>query len=291
MKVGPLGFEPRTASAPENIEATGEVLIAFRKWLGDSGYSRETQKEYPRRLRRLVSLTGGGVNEIKEFLKKLREKGYFSTYSNFLKVVAAYCRFRNKPNPLADFKFIHNYKPKHIIETEELRRFYNAIKTTKMRAFFLILASSGLRKGEVLSLTFDDIDFKNRMITPKCHTGRTKRSWVSFYNLEAQRALEEWLEERAKDGRSQKTNKIFPWDLSDFKREWAEAKKISGVNLRPKDLRDWFAQELGEKGVPDRYIDALQGRVPQSILARHYSDFSPRRLKMIYEQANLKILT
>jgi hypothetical protein len=33
------------------------------------------------------------------------------------------------------------------------------------------------------------------------------------------------------------------------------------------------------------------GRVPNSVLARHYTDFSPERLKEIYDQAGLKILS
>jgi len=31
---------------------------------------------------------------------------------------------------------------------------------------------------------------------------------------------------------------------------------------------------MGNKGVSDRYVDALQGRTPKSILARHYTDFT-----------------
>jgi intergrase/recombinase len=42
---------------------------------------------------------------------------------------------------------------------------------------------------------------------------------------------------------------------------------------------------MGRLGVPDRYVDAFCGRVPQSVLARHYTDFSPERLKEIYDQA------
>ncbi|NJD77357.1 MAG: hypothetical protein FIB08_09725 [Candidatus Methanoperedens sp.] len=38
----------------------------------------------------------------------------------------------------------------------------------------------------------------------------------------------------------------------------------------------------------DRYVDAFCGRVPQSVLARHYSDFSPEVLKEIYDKANLR---
>jgi len=56
-------------------------------------------------------------------------------------------------------------------------------------------------------------------------------------------------------------------------------------------LRSVFAREISKAGVQDRYIDAFCGRVPQSVLARHYSDFSPETLKEIYEKAGIKILS
>jgi hypothetical protein len=46
---------------------------------------------------------------------------------------------------------------------------------------------------------------------------------------------------------------------------------------------------LGRLNVLDRYVDAFCGRVPQSVLARHYTDFSPERLKEIYDQARLRV--
>jgi intergrase/recombinase len=47
---------------------------------------------------------------------------------------------------------------------------------------------------------------------------------------------------------------------------------------------------MGRLGVPDRYVDAFCGRAPISVLARHYTDFSPEKLKGVYEKANLTIL-
>lgn len=47
---------------------------------------------------------------------------------------------------------------------------------------------------------------------------------------------------------------------------------------------------MGRLGVQDRYVDAFCGRTPKSVLARHYSDYSPERLKEIYVKANLRIL-
>ena len=50
-------------------------------------------------------------------------------------------------------------------------------------------------------------------------------------------------------------------------------------------------KEMGQLGVPDRFIDAFCGRSPKSVLARHYSDYSPERLKLIYDKAKLKVLS
>ena len=56
------------------------------------------------------------------------------------------------------------------------------------------------------------------------------------------------------------------------------------------EYQSWFCNEMGRLGVPDRYVDAFCGRVPQSVLARHYTDYSPERLKEIYDRAGLRVL-
>jgi hypothetical protein len=43
-------------------------------------------------------------------------------------------------------------------------------------------------------------------------------------------------------------------------------------------------------GVSETYVDAFYGRVPKSVLARHYTDFSPEKLREIYEKVKINIL-
>jgi intergrase/recombinase len=43
-------------------------------------------------------------------------------------------------------------------------------------------------------------------------------------------------------------------------------------------------------GVSETYIDAFCGRVAKSVLAIHYADFSPEKLKEIYLKTDLRIL-
>jgi intergrase/recombinase len=70
-----------------------------------------------------------------------------------------------------------------------------------------------------------------------------------------------------------------------------ETSEKIGIKITPQVLREWFACEMGRLGVPDRYVDAFCGRVPRTVLARHYTEFGPERLKEIYDRANLRVLS
>jgi len=48
---------------------------------------------------------------------------------------------------------------------------------------------------------------------------------------------------------------------------------------------------MARPGVPDRFIDAFRGRIPQSVLVRHYTDYSLENLKAIYDKAGLRVLS
>jgi integrase len=141
------------------------------------------------------------------------------------------------------------------------------------------------RLNEILSLKFDDIDFKQRMIRPPNTYSRTKKIWYSFYNEETERVLIEYL------NKYQPTEYLIPMQKRNVNKRFAKASEKSGVKMNPKDLRDIFCVMMGEMAVPDRYIDAFCGRVPKSILARHYTDYSPERLKRIYDKAGLTVLS
>ena len=117
------------------------------------------------------------------------------------------------------------------------------------------------------------------------HQSRTKTSYISFYNVEAEKVLAEYLKTVPSTGQ-----KPFPFTWNAYSKAEKKVRKKTGVNVSPRTLRQWFCNEMGRLGVSDRYIDAFCGRVPRSILARHYTDYSPKRLKAIYDKANLKVL-
>jgi integrase len=130
-----------------------------------------------------------------------------------------------------------------------------------------------------------DIDFTTRMITPSGHEGDTKKSWLSFHNAEAEKVLKEYLVSKKRS----RSLRIFPMPRAEEKRLWKSAKEKTNLNITPQRLHEWFCCEMAMLGVSDRYIDAFCGRTPKTILARNYTDYSPDRLREIYNKANLRI--
>jgi len=164
---------------------------------------------------------------------------------------------------------------------EELQRFFDALDSELGEALFLFYATTGLRRSEVLGLTIDEVDLKKRMVVPNCHNGESKHSYISFYNRETEDALNKV---------SVNSDRLFKISDRQFRKIWKNATEKTGFIVGPQKLREWFCCEMGNLGVSDRYIDAFCGRTPKSVLARHYTDYNPERLRKIYEEANLKIL-
>lgn len=55
-----------------------------------------------------------------------------------------------------------------------------------------------------------------------------------------------------------------------------------GIQLTPHMLRSVFTEKCTIAKIPDKYIDALCGRTSPSIIAKHYTDYSPEKLRLQY---------
>jgi site-specific recombinase XerD len=270
----------------------GGLLSAFFDFCRvDLSLAEATAKEYKRKMRRFFQAVNKAAEtvtaeDVRNYLKPLAD-GNANSYGNALKPLKAFFRdFAKMPEVVESFKFRKiALAPVIIPSREQLQRFHQALRTPIARALFLMYASTGLRKMELLSLRKENIDWEKRMIIPRNHNGEIKRSWVAFFNEEAEQALKEYLTTRNDDNQ-----KLFRISLQNFIAVWKYASQESRVKITPQVLREWFCDEMGRLGVPDRYVDAFCGRVPGSVLAKRYSDFAPEKLKEIYNDADLTII-
>jgi integrase len=179
--------------------------------------------------------------DLRCYLKTL-EKFSTATYKNALMALKVFFRdFLGLPEVMNSFRFPNQpFKPKHIISNEQLNQFYEHIETPKEKALFMLYATTGLRHDEILSLKLENIDFNKRMITPNNHTGETKKSWVSFFNTEAEAVLKEYLATK----KPSKSERLFPMQRQESIKLWKDARNKTSINITPQRLREWFCSEM-----------------------------------------------
>lgn len=164
---------------------------------------------------------------------------------------------------------------------EQLTEFYN-ILPYEVRFVFLVLFTSGLRIGEVLSLKVKDIDFDeiNMINASDLHKGETKASWISFITQQTADPLLEFLSDKLEDS----DNAVFSVSARSVQQAFKKASEDLGLDINPHLLRKVFADRCGKAGIAEKYINAFCGRIPQSILQSHYTDYSPEAMREQYDK-------
>lgn len=149
---------------------------------------------------------------------------------------------------------------------------------------------TGMRKGELLALTWDDVDLNKRTIsitksvyhvsnTPKTKKPKTETSVGTVPILNA-------LIDKITPG----TGLVFPnkdGDLmkeSQFRDAWEAYCKESGVSCTPHQLRHAYATMLFEAGIPPEEAQVLLRHAQLSTTMDVYTDLREAKKKAIFEK-------
>jgi len=131
-----------------------------------------------------------------------------------------------------------------------------------LKTIILFGLDAGLRRNEILTLDWSDIDFKQNLIEVQSQHTKTQRGRnIPLTKRLKQELLSLPVEER--------TGEIFPF--KDFKRSWKTALKIAGIEgLTFHDLRRTFVTRLSAKGVPLALAGKIAGHSSLSTTQKHY---------------------
>jgi len=282
------GFEPATTVLKVDLKDLEDFKLFAKAKLN---LSQGTVYHYMSKVRTFLKHRKTVTDkDIQYYIEKKKKECCLDYVSNIISAFKSYFR---------DYKglsFMNGYKHpssplkmKKEIEPRKVNRFLEAIDDLTVKCMAVLLATSGLRKSEVWNLRKSDVDRELKCIIPNCHSGETKQSGISFYNEEAEKVLEEYLEKEK--ALQNKNERLFVIGHERFLRAWKRAREKSKVYLKPKDMRDFFSQEMGKALIPDRFIDIFQGRAPKNVLAKHYTPQGIRMLREIYDKACLKVLS
>jgi integrase len=169
--------------------------------------------------------------------------------------------YYNLELPAKDLKFIRHKLPKGNVRTIEKDLDVETIRTilqhldVKGRALVLVLASSGVRINEALSLQLEDIDLKTKpaVITIRGENSKTGDNRITFISSEATQAVKEWLKVRedyirssskrnnglVKNGRAKPKSeeddgRLFPFSDQNANALWDNAVEKAGLFSRDK---------------------------------------------------------
>lgn len=281
---------PQTFQSPQGAAPEFDPDIFLKEWGDvckiDYRLTPQTVENYVRHVRRLLDFLKKHPSRATRQELRLFLMGDPAEYAvKTLRVL--YGRYLGS-DLASGFKVPRSVPRPVIVPThDQLGRTYAKLKTTEARASFLLFATSALRPHELIELTPSQIDFERRMILPPSRNlNMIKFQWVTFFNREAEAALAELIAERS----PLPNEKIFRQCRDNYTKRFRTASEPTGIRITAQLLRDWFCCEMGRLKVPDRYVDAFCGRVPKRVLEKHYTDYSPERLKEIYDGADLRVL-
>ncbi|MCX6591763.1 MAG: site-specific integrase [Acidobacteria bacterium] len=147
--------------------------------------------------------------------------------------------------------------------------------------FVRIALATGMRRGEILGLTWGQVDLEARVLTvgtAKTKAGTGRRVPINANLLEVLKMHREASEKKM--GPVQPDWHLFPFKASPphydatkgittITTGWEAARKLAKVQCRLHDLRHTAISRMCEGGVPDRIVMALAGHVSRAMLARY----------------------
>lgn len=241
--------------------------------------SNATIKNQKSAIRIFLNHSQGIINNetVTEYLKSNDSSSW---KSNQVKALRKFIRdYLQLGNWINDFVFSREKaRIKNAIPTNEQLALFCTNLDYEIQIIFLILVTSGLRIGEVLSLDIDDVNFDTNMIdASKVHKSNTKSSWISFITHQVSTYVQSYVD-------LSYTDKLFSVSYKTVQENFQKISEETGIKIKPHLLRTVFTEKCTQAGLEEKYIDAFCGRISQNVIRKHYTDYSPGAMRRHYDK-------
>jgi len=226
---------------------------------------------------------------LRDFLEHLRieREASHKTVANYFTVLSSlyeYLAYEDyvKQNPVLPVRkrYLKRYKEtdegqmRKLISLEEMAKLINTTMDIRDKAIITLLAKTGIRRNELISLDVEDIDWVEQRIRLKPAHKRTNR--IVFIDDEAALILHRWV--RAREARKLKNSSAL------FLNSEGDRLNRNGIyvvvtkaaeriglhdsnsdrledHFSPHCCRHWFTTHLRRAGMPREFIQELRGDV------------------------------
>ena len=270
-------------------------LESYQKFaLDDLNLQKITIRNHKSAILSFLKFSKGIINKqtVEEYLDSNESKSW---KSNQLKALRRYIRDFLRLGIWIEQEFQFSEKKdslkQDVPSNEQLTQFCLALDDFQTQLIFLILLNSGLREGEILSLSYKNIDFEtNRIDSREAHSGKTKLSWLSFVTRQTADCLNAWVSSDVFEEELNEDTKLFDISPRTLQQKFKDTSKNTGIFINPHLLRTVFAERCRDAGIEKEYIQAFQGRKPRGVLEANYTVYGPKSLKKQYEKVESKLI-
>lgn len=157
---------------------------------------------------------------------------------------------------------------------QELHPFFEGVRFVDyVEPIILTAMHTGLRRGELLSLTWDDVFFPNQYLVVKAAEAKSKKTRIVPLNPTVLEVLREWRQQNPFCNYVFVSGEDKP--LTDIKKPWLRLVEQAGlVNFNFHDLRHHFASKLVMAGVDLNTVRELLGHSDLKMTLR-YAHLAP----------------
>jgi integrase len=156
-----------------------------------------------------------------------------------------------------------------------------------LKPMVLVALNTGLRRGELLGLTWEAVNFPAKLLTVTAATAKSGHTRRVPLNHEAVETLEAW---RAKQKKPGAHGLVFPGRdgkrMTRIDTAWTSLMKLAGLkNFRLHDCRHHFASKLVQAGVDLYTVKELLGH-SEITMTERYSHLAPDNLRAAVDKVS-----
>lgn len=287
------------ATPPEDVSIQDEELL--EEYLQDAkvqGLTEKTLTTYRSDLENFLEwldcgLRDVGRHELRDFLSHLRNERtardgstglaqstlntYFSAINSCYKFLEWEGYIEENPVPAFRDRYMESGRTssqseRQLISVEEMSGMIKTTLEPRDRAVLLVLAKTGIRRNELVSIDVEDIDWDEQSITLEPTPKRTNTT--VFFDRECAAALRRWMDTRSNDD-TVETEALFTNQhgtrLQRNSVYRIVTKRAENVGLHDPDSSDpqnrftphccrhWFTTHLRKSGMKREFIKELRG--------------------------------
>jgi integrase len=162
---------------------------------------------------------------------------------------------------------------------KEIIKARHKVDNPHLKAMILLALDSGLRRGEILKLAWNDFDFDKNLIRILGTNTETERERLAPFSERTKVELEN-LRTLLADER--------PFNFKSFKRSFSTAIRLAGIsNLQFRDLRRTAITRWQERDIPLAVAGKLAGHTQLQTTMKHYTAADARMVSETSEKLNI----